>query len=135
MTLPRHGPFPIHNHHIEKLEIKMIKHPSPGKSSENVIPSVAISPGAELVLIPYWLLIAGKAKKLGQHSASILNYHVVADKDRRGLLIAVTKTKVAATSVVNGCPYAPSRRVWKNTSRAGGNPPTKRARSEVEFST
>ena len=71
----------------------MIKDPSPGKSSENVIPSVAISPGAEVVLIPYWLLIAGKAKKLGQHSAGILNYHVVADNDRRGLLIAVTKNE------------------------------------------
>jgi len=30
---------------------------------------------------------------LGQHSAGILNYHVVADNDCRGLLIAVTKNE------------------------------------------
>ena len=33
------------------------------------------------------------SKKLGQHSVGILNYHVVADNDRRGLLIAVTKNE------------------------------------------
>jgi len=72
----------------------MSKHLSPSKSSsENVQSFVAISPGAEVALIPFWLLNAGTAKKLGQHSAGILNYHVVADHDRRGLLIAVTKNE------------------------------------------
>lgn len=71
----------------------MSKNPPLGKSSENVKPPVAISPDAEVVLIPFWLLNAGTAKKLGQHSAGILNYHVVADNDRRDLLIAITKNE------------------------------------------
>jgi len=72
----------------------MSKHLSPSKSSsKNVQSFVAISPGAEVALIPFWLLNAGTAMKLGQHSAGILNYHVVADNDRRGLLIAVTKNE------------------------------------------
>jgi hypothetical protein len=69
------------------------KNLSLGKSPKNVKPSVALSRGAEAVLVPFWLLNVGTAKKLGQHSAGILNYHVVADNDRRSLLIAVTKNE------------------------------------------
>lgn len=64
MTLPRHGPFLIHNNHIEKLEIKMSKNPFPGNSSKNIEASAATSPSAEVLLIPFWLLNAGTAKKL-----------------------------------------------------------------------
>lgn len=71
----------------------MTKNPPLNKSPENGQPSVPISSGAEVVLFPFWLLNAGTAKKLGQHSAGILNYHVVADNDRRDLLIAVTKNE------------------------------------------
>lgn len=71
----------------------MSKNPSLGKSSDNVKLSGSTSPGAEAVLTPFWLLNAGTAKKLGQHSAGILNYHVLADNDRRSLLIAVTKNE------------------------------------------
>ena len=71
----------------------MSKNLSSGKLSETVPPSLATSPNADVLLIPFWLLNAGTAKKLGQHSVGILNYHVVADNDRRGLLIAVTKNE------------------------------------------
>lgn len=53
-------------------------------------PAAGASGCVEVALTPFWLLNAGKAKKLGQHSAGILNYHVLADHDRLGLLIAVT---------------------------------------------
>jgi len=71
----------------------MSKNPSPDKSSANVQPSVATSQSVEVAMTPFWLLNAGTAKKLGQHSAGILNYHVVGDNNRRGLLIAVTKNE------------------------------------------
>jgi len=71
----------------------MSKNLSSGKLSETVPPSLPTSLNADVLLIPFWLLNAGTAKKLGQHSAGILNYHVVADNDRRGLLIAVTKNE------------------------------------------
>lgn len=53
----------------------------------------ATSEIAEVALTPFWLLNAGTAKKLGQRSAGILNYHILADNDRRGLLIAVTRNE------------------------------------------
>jgi hypothetical protein len=71
----------------------MSKNPYPDKSSANVQPSVATSASVEIAMTPFWLLNAGTAKKLGKHSAGILNYHVVADNNRRGLLIAVTKNE------------------------------------------
>jgi len=71
----------------------MSRNTSLSKSSENVQPSVTTSTSVEAALIPFWLLNAGTAKKLGQHSAGILNYHVLADNDRRGLLIAVTRNE------------------------------------------
>lgn len=45
---------------------------------------------AQPPLSPFWLLDAGQAKKLGQQSAGLLSYHVLADHDRREILIAVT---------------------------------------------
>jgi len=69
----------------------MSKNTSSNKSPEGVQPPVATSVSFEVALTPFWLLNAGTAKKLGQHSAGILNYHVLADNDRRDLLIAVTK--------------------------------------------
>lgn len=71
----------------------MSKNTSPNKLSEIVQPSIATSEIAEVTLTPFWLLKAGTAKKLGQRSAGILNYHVLADNDRRGLLIAVTRNE------------------------------------------
>ena len=71
----------------------MSKHTSPNKSSEIVQPSVATSETPEIALTPFWLLNAGTAKKLGQRSAGILNYHILADGDRRDLLIAVTRNE------------------------------------------
>ena len=71
----------------------MNKNTSPNKSSETVQPSVATSEVAEITLTPFWLLNAGTAKKLGQRSSGILNYHVLADNDRHGLLIAVTRNE------------------------------------------
>jgi hypothetical protein len=71
----------------------MSKNVFAGKSSEKVQQSVTTSPGDEAVLVPFWLLNSGTAKKLGQHSAGILNYQVLADNDRRGLLIAVTRNE------------------------------------------
>jgi hypothetical protein len=71
----------------------MSKNPYPDKSSANVQPSVATSASVEIAMTPFWLLNAGTAKKLGKHSAGILNYPVVADNNRRGLLIAVTKNE------------------------------------------
>lgn len=70
----------------------MSKNRSPSNSSENAQTS-ATSPSAEIMLTPFWLLNAGTAKKLGQHSDGILNYHVIADNDRRGLLIALTRNE------------------------------------------
>ena len=71
----------------------MSRNPSQGKSSENVKASVPIGTGAEVVLTPFWLLNAGTAKKLGQHSAGMLSYHILADNNRRGVLIAVTRNE------------------------------------------
>lgn len=45
------------------------------------------------MLIPFWLLKSGTTKKLGRHSTGILNYHVLADNDRRSLLVAVTRNE------------------------------------------
>ena len=71
----------------------MSKNTFPNKSSEIVQPSVVAGDIAEVALAPFWLLNAGTAKKLGQRSEGILNYHVLADNDRRGLLIAVTRNE------------------------------------------
>ncbi|WP_313707166.1 hypothetical protein [Massilia sp.] len=71
----------------------MSKSTFPKKSSESGQPSVATCATVAVALTPFWVLNAGTAKKLGQHSAGILNYHVVADNDRRDLLIAVTKNE------------------------------------------
>ena len=71
----------------------MSKNTSPSKLSESVQPSSPTSASVEVALTPFWLLNAGMAKKLGQHSAGVLNYHVLADNDRRGLLIAVTRNE------------------------------------------
>jgi len=71
----------------------MSKNTSPTKLSESVqIPSPT-SASVEVALTPFWLLDAGTTKKLGQHSAGVLNYHVLANNDRRGLLIAVTRNE------------------------------------------
>ena len=71
----------------------MSKYTSPNKSSEIVPPSTATCEITEIALTPFWLLNAGMARKLGQHSAGILNYHVLADNDHRSLLIAVTRNE------------------------------------------
>ena len=71
----------------------MSKNTSPNKSSEIVQASIATSVIAEVKLTSFWLLNAGTAKKLGQRSEGILNYHILADNDRRGLLIAVTRNE------------------------------------------
>ncbi len=55
----------------------MTKNTSPNKSSETVQPSATPGELTEAALIPVWLL----------------NYHVLADNDRRGLLIAVTRNE------------------------------------------
>jgi hypothetical protein len=65
----------------------------PSESLGGVQPSVVKNPSVEVALNQFWLLNAGTAKKLGQHSAGILNYHVLADNDRRGLLLAVTRNE------------------------------------------
>jgi hypothetical protein len=93
MTSRCHGPFLIRSNYIEQLENHMSKNTSPNKSSEIVQPSAATSEIPEVALTPFWLLNAGTAKKLGQRSTGILNYHVLADNDRRGLLIAVTRNE------------------------------------------
>lgn len=61
--------------------------------SESAPPSNPTSANIGAELTSFWLLNTGIAKKLGQHSAGILNYHVVADNDRHDLLIAVTKNE------------------------------------------
>lgn len=72
----------------------MNRNTSRNKSPEIVQPTiVTTSARVELALTPFWLLNAGNAKKLGQHSTGILSYHVLADYDRRGLLIAVTRNE------------------------------------------
>jgi hypothetical protein len=71
----------------------MSKNPSSGKSSEHVQTSVATRPGNEVVLTPFWLLNAGTAKKLGQHSTGILDYQVLTGNDRRDLLIAISRNE------------------------------------------
>lgn len=53
----------------------------------------AASGCVEADLTAFWLLNAGTAKKLGQRSVGILNYHVLADNNRLGLLIAVTRNE------------------------------------------
>ena len=57
----------------------MNKNTPPHKSSESTQPSLATTASVDIALTPFWLLHAGTAKKLGQHSAGILNYHIVAD--------------------------------------------------------
>jgi hypothetical protein len=71
----------------------MSKTTSPKKTAESVQPSVATCAAAAVALTPFWLLNAGTAKKLGQHNAGILNYQVLADNNRLGLLIAVTRNE------------------------------------------
>jgi len=71
----------------------MNRNTSRNKFSEIFQPSIATSASVEVALTPFWLLHAGTAKKLGQRSAGILNYHVLADNDRRSLLIAVTRNE------------------------------------------
>jgi len=69
----------------------MSKNTSPNK--DGVQPLAATDASVEVALIPFWILNSGTAMKLGQHSAGILNYHVLADNDRRDLLIAVTRNE------------------------------------------
>lgn len=71
----------------------MSKNTSLANLSESVQPSSPTGTSVEVALTSFWLLNAGTAKKLGQHSAGILNYHVLADNDRSGLLIAVTRNE------------------------------------------
>lgn len=71
----------------------MSKSTSLNKSSESVQLSSPTGTSVEVAHTPFWLLNAGTAKKLGQHSAGILNYHVLADNSRSGLLIAVTRNE------------------------------------------
>ncbi|MBQ5948906.1 hypothetical protein [Massilia sp. ST3] len=71
----------------------MSKNTPASKLSDSAQSAAATSPGSEVALIPFWLLNTGTAKKLGQHSDGILSYHVLADNDRRGLLIVVTKNE------------------------------------------
>lgn len=71
----------------------MSKNTSPTKLSESVQISSPTSASVEVALTPFWLLNAWTTKKLGQYSAGVLNYHVLADNDRRGLLIAVTRNE------------------------------------------
>lgn len=69
----------------------MSKNTSPNK--DNVQPLVTIKASVEVALTPFWLLNSGTSKKLGQHSNGILNYHVLADNDRRSLILAVTRNE------------------------------------------
>jgi hypothetical protein len=71
----------------------MSKNTSPTRLSESVQPSSPTGAGVEVAPTRFWLLNAGTAKKLGQHSTGILNYHVLADNNRHGLLIAVTQNE------------------------------------------
>jgi hypothetical protein len=75
------------------MENRMSKNTSPNKSSETVQSTVVASETLETAITSFWLLNAGTAKKLGQRSTGILSYHVLADKDRRDLLIAVTRNE------------------------------------------
>jgi hypothetical protein len=76
-----------------QLESKLSKNTPAIKPSDAPQPASAASGCVEAALTPFWLLDAGTAKKLGQHSAGILNYHVLADNNRLGLLIAVTRNE------------------------------------------
>jgi hypothetical protein len=71
----------------------MSKNTSPTKSSESVQPSSPTGASVDVAHTQFWLLNAGTAKKLGQRSTGILNYHVLTDDNRRGLLIAVTRNE------------------------------------------
>jgi hypothetical protein len=71
----------------------MSKSTFPSKLSGSVQPSGPTSASVEVVPSSFWLLDVGAAKKLGQHSAGLLDYHVLADNDRRGLLIAVMRNE------------------------------------------
>lgn len=106
MTSPCHGLFLIRNNYIEHLEREMSKNTSPNKDGAQ--PLFATDASVEVALTPFWLLNSGTAKKLGQNSTGILNYHVLADTGRRGLLLAVTRTKVVATLAGNGFRFVPS---------------------------
>ncbi|WP_296000042.1 hypothetical protein [Rugamonas sp.] len=76
----------------------MSKTTFPNKPSANVQSSEApgsdspatSSETAQTPMTPFWLLSAGQAKKLGQQSTGLLSYHVLADHQRRDVLIAVT---------------------------------------------
>jgi hypothetical protein len=91
MTSPCHGLFLISNNYIEHLEREMSKNTSPNKDGAQ--PLFATDASVEVALTPFWLLNSGTAKKLGQNSTSILNYHVLADNGRRGLFLAVTRNE------------------------------------------
>ena len=54
---------------------------------------VATNAGVEGATTPFWLLNFETAKKLGQHSAGILNYQVFADNERRRLFLDVTRNE------------------------------------------
>lgn len=71
----------------------MNKNTSQIKSSGIVQPSVVTIESVQVTLTPFWRLNSGTAKKLGHNSAGILSYHILADNDRRGLLIAVTRNE------------------------------------------
>ena len=62
-------------------------------NKDDAQPLVNTNASFEVAITPFWLLNFGTAKKLGQHSAGILNYHVLTDNDRRGLLLAVTRNE------------------------------------------
>lgn len=68
------------------------KHPSEIATS----PTEATAPATNsdipaITLVPFWLLEAGTAKKLGLHSSGSLSYQVLADYDRKNLFIALTQ--------------------------------------------
>jgi hypothetical protein len=60
--------------------------PSDDAATTTITPSLA-----PVSLAQFWLLEAGAAKKLGQHSTGSLGYQVLADHDRKNLFIALTQ--------------------------------------------
>lgn len=85
----------------------MSKNTSLTKSFESIQPSSPIGASAAVAHTLFWLLNAGTAKKLGQHSNGIFNYHVLADNDRRGLLIAVTRNEGGGYFSRDRVPFRP----------------------------
>jgi len=71
----------------------MSKNTSLSHVSKSLQPPNSTSASVEVALTSFWLLNAGTAKKLGQHSDGILKYQVLAENDRGGVLIAITKNE------------------------------------------